>query len=179
MYAPFVLLWMFKNTNYARLQYILFTILFAQSSTHLTVLEVFGKTNATQEAAFAWRVQKSLVDSSPSIRLSRLTFQQNVDFQKTRLFLRLTKPRNHKVSIFFLAFLPQFADQSRGPISLQLLLLGGVFIIATILVFGSIALRAGTLGLWLNRSSRAQNIMNRGAGAVFVCLVLRLATTEQ
>jgi threonine/homoserine/homoserine lactone efflux protein len=92
------------------------------------------------------------------------------------IIMNITNP---KVSIFFLAFLPQFADQSRGPISLQLLLLGGVFIIATILVFGSIALLAGTLGLWLNRSQRAQNIMNRVAGAVFVCLALRLATTEQ
>ena len=86
---------------------------------------------------------------------------------------------NPKVSIFFLAFLPQFADPLRGPISLQLLLLGGVFIIATILVFGGIALLAGTLGQWLNRSARIQNIMNRVTGTVFVCLALRLATTEQ
>lgn len=92
------------------------------------------------------------------------------------IIMNITNP---KVSIFFLAFLPQFADQSRGPISLQLLLLGGVFIIATILVFGGIALLAGTLGKWLNRYPRAQNIMNRVAGAVFVCLALRLATTER
>ena len=92
------------------------------------------------------------------------------------IIMNITNP---KVSIFFLAFLPQFADQSRGPISLQLLLLGGVFIIATILVFGGIALLAGTLGKWLNRDPRAQNIMNRVAGAVFVCLALRLATTER
>ena len=92
------------------------------------------------------------------------------------IIMNITNP---KVSIFFLAFLPQFADQSLGPISLQLLLLGGVFIIATILVFGGIALLAGTLGQWLNRSTRAQNIMNRVAGAVFVCLALRLATTER
>jgi len=90
------------------------------------------------------------------------------------ILMNITNP---KVSIFFLAFLPQFADPSRGPISLQLLLLGGVFIIATILVFGSIALLAGTLGHWLNRSARIQNIMNKVTGTVFVCLALRLATT--
>jgi threonine/homoserine/homoserine lactone efflux protein len=92
------------------------------------------------------------------------------------IIMNLTNP---KVSIFFLAFLPQFADPLRGPISLQILLLGGVFIIATILVFGSIALLAGTLGQWLHRSGRVQGIMNKVAGAVFVGLALKLATTKR
>ena len=43
---------------------------------------------------------------------------------------------------FFLAFLPQFADPGGGSLTLQMLLLGGVFIVSTILVFGSIALLA-------------------------------------
>lgn len=86
---------------------------------------------------------------------------------------------NPKVSIFFLAFLPQFADPLRGPISLQILLLGGLFIVATILVFGAIALLAGTLGQWLNQSARAQKILNRIAGCVFIGLALKLATTQQ
>ncbi|MDZ4165884.1 MAG: LysE family translocator [Smithellaceae bacterium] len=86
---------------------------------------------------------------------------------------------NPKVSIFFLAFLPQFADPLRGPVSLQILLLGGVFILATILVFGGIAFLAGTLGKWFNRSPRTQRIMNMVAGTVFVGLALKLATTER
>jgi threonine/homoserine/homoserine lactone efflux protein len=92
------------------------------------------------------------------------------------IIMNLTNP---KVSIFFLAFLPQFADPSRGPISLQILLLGGVFIVSTILVFGGIALLAGTLGQWLHRSDRVQGIMNRIAGIVFVSLALKLATTKR
>ena len=92
------------------------------------------------------------------------------------IIMNLTNP---KVSIFFLAFLPQFADPSRGPISLQILLLGGVFILATIVVFGSIAFLAGTLGQWLHRSDRVQGIMNKVAGAVFLGLALKLATTKR
>ena len=92
------------------------------------------------------------------------------------IIMNLTNP---KVSIFFLAFLPQFADPSRGPISLQILLLGGVFILATIVVFGSIAFLAGTLGHWLHRSDRVQGILNKVAGAVFLGLALKLATTKR
>jgi threonine/homoserine/homoserine lactone efflux protein len=86
---------------------------------------------------------------------------------------------NPKVSIFFLAFLPQFADPLRGPLTLQIVFLGMVFILATILVFGGVALLAGTLGQWLSRSPKIQQIMNRTAGLVFVTLALKLATTER
>ena len=92
------------------------------------------------------------------------------------IIMNLTNP---KVSIFFLAFLPQFADPQRGPISLQMIVLGGIFIFATILVFGSIALIGGVLGDWLNRSERAQRTMNRIAGTVFIGLALKLVTVER
>ena len=92
------------------------------------------------------------------------------------IIMNITNP---KVSIFFLAFLPQFADPAKGPVALQLFLLGGLFILATILVFGGIALLAGTLGQWLNRSHRSQKILNKAAGTVFLGLALKLATTER
>ena len=86
---------------------------------------------------------------------------------------------NPKVSIFFLAFLPQFADPQRGSISLQMIALGGIFILATTLVFGAVALVGGALGDWLNRYGRAQRIMNWVAGTVFVGLALKLVTVER
>jgi threonine/homoserine/homoserine lactone efflux protein len=96
---------------------------------------------------------------------------------RARLYRRgiLMNITNPKVSIFFLAFLPQFADPGRGPVWVQILLLGGLFILATLLVFGGIALLAGTLGTWLNRSPRVQRLLNRLAGAVFIGLALTLA----
>jgi threonine/homoserine/homoserine lactone efflux protein len=86
---------------------------------------------------------------------------------------------NPKVSIFFLAFLPQFADPGRGSLTLQMLLLGGVFIVSTLMVFGTIALLAGSIGQWLNRSPKTQVIMNRMAGVVFVGLTLKRATVKR
>ena len=92
------------------------------------------------------------------------------------IIMNITNP---KVSIFFLAFLPQFADPSRGPVAFQIICLGGLFILATVLVFGGIAIAAGRLRIWLMQSERIQLWINRLAGAVFVGLALRLATSER
>ncbi|MEZ4598158.1 MAG: LysE family translocator [Syntrophotaleaceae bacterium] len=91
------------------------------------------------------------------------------------ILMNLTNP---KVSLFFLAFLPQFTDPARGPLSLQMMVLGGIFIISTVLVFGGVSLLAGTLGHWLSRSPKTQHIMNRLAGLVFLGLALKLATAK-
>jgi len=102
-----------------------------------------------------------------------------VDFRKfyfRGIIMNITNP---KVSIFFLAFLPQFTDPAKGCLTFQILLLGGLFIIATILVFGGIAVLAGTLGRLLTRSDRTQNILNRLAGTVFLLLALKLAITKR
>ncbi|MCM2345371.1 LysE family translocator [Acidovorax soli] len=92
------------------------------------------------------------------------------------MVMNLTNP---KVLVFFLAFLPQFADPARGSVALQLMLLGVVFMLATLLVFGAIACFSGGFGVLLQRSARAQNVLNRMAGLVFLGLAVRLATAER
>lgn len=86
---------------------------------------------------------------------------------------------NPKVAIFFLAFLPQFADPTVGPLVPQLLLLGGLFMVAALLVFGFISWGAGFIGEWLARSKRAQIVLNRVAGVVFVGLAARLLVADR
>jgi len=81
---------------------------------------------------------------------------------------------NPKVAIFFLAFLPQFANPAAGAMAPQMIVLGLVFIIATLLVFGSVALLAGKLGDRLRKSPAAQIWLNRIAGTIFIGLAARL-----
>lgn len=89
--------------------------------------------------------------------------------------MNLTNP---KVSLFFLAFLPQFIDPA-GRAASQMLMLGGLFIIVTIIVFGSIALFSGTLGSFFRKSVRGQLVLNRIAATVYLLLALRLVTMHR
>ena len=86
---------------------------------------------------------------------------------------------NPKVAIFFLAFLPQFANPAAGGMVVQLLSLGGIFILATLLTFGTIAYFSGVFGAALRRSPRAQRVMNRVAAVVFLGLAARLAFVQR
>ncbi len=81
---------------------------------------------------------------------------------------------NPKVSLFFLAFLPQFTDPAIGSIVPQILFLGVLFILSTILIFGLISLLAGTVGEWFQQSEKAQTVLNRMAGVVFIGLAIKL-----
>ena len=81
---------------------------------------------------------------------------------------------NPKVTLFFLALLPQFADPARGALWLQIVLLGIVFMLSTLLVFGLVAVLAGFIGQWFGRSPRAQHILHVLAGVIFIGLALRL-----
>ncbi|NNJ93290.1 MAG: LysE family translocator [Halobacteria archaeon] len=81
---------------------------------------------------------------------------------------------NPKVTLFFLALLPQFADPARSALWLQIVLLGIVFMLSTLLVFGLVAFLAGSIGQWFGRSPRAQHILHILAGVIFIGLALRL-----
>jgi threonine/homoserine/homoserine lactone efflux protein len=145
-------------------------VIFEQSALAFSVLKLAGAGYLLYLAWLAFRASATKIQGKGTgeIRLLKLYGRG--------IIMNITNP---KVSIFFLAFLPQFADPSRGPVWMQILILGGLFILSTILVFGGIALLAGTIGQWVNRSDRAQKIMNRVTGVVFVGLALKLATTER
>ena len=87
----------------------------------------------------------------------------------------LTNMLNPKVALFFLAFLPQFTDPTRGPVPLQIALLGLIFIGNGTVVCVIYALAASWLGEWLKTRYDVATWLNRAMGGLFVGLGLRLA----
>jgi threonine/homoserine/homoserine lactone efflux protein len=104
---------------------------------------------------------------------------QKINFR--RLYGRgiIMNVTNPKVSLFFLAFLPQFTDPALGPLVPQILLLGLLFILSTILIFGGISLLAGGVGDYFRKSANARIFLNRLAGGVFVALAIKLALARR
>jgi threonine/homoserine/homoserine lactone efflux protein len=98
-----------------------------------------------------------------------------------RIFLQgaLTNVLNPKVALFFLAFLPQFADPARGPLAPQLLLLGAIFTVNGALVCVAFALFASRVGAWLRTRHGISRHLDRVTGGLFVALGLRLALLER
>jgi len=78
---------------------------------------------------------------------------------------------NPKVTLFFLAFLPRAVVLEGGlPAWLQLVILGAIFALCTILVFSTCAIFAGGISHWLRRRAGNGNALRWATAAVFVAV---------
>jgi threonine/homoserine/homoserine lactone efflux protein len=143
---------------------------YAQSAAAFTVVKVAGA------AYLAWLAVQAFQAGGQQGATDRVDQLSSGKLYGRGIIMNITNP---KVSIFFLAFLPQFADPAKGSPPLQLLLLGGLFIAATILVFGIISLLAGTLGDRFRQSAVARKMLNRISGVIFAGLAVKLITTQR
>lgn len=85
---------------------------------------------------------------------------------------------NPKVTLFFLAFLPQFVNAPAGHVGLQMALLGAIFMLNTIVIFGAVAIFAGWIGAWMRRKPAVGERLNVFAGLTFVALGIRVALPD-
>jgi threonine/homoserine/homoserine lactone efflux protein len=85
---------------------------------------------------------------------------------------------NPKTAIFFVAFLPQFADPSAGPLAPQMAVLGLIFVVIALISDSTWALVAGAAATRL-RTPRAQRWTSRATGGVFVVLGAVAATARR
>ena len=143
---------------------------FAASASAFTILKFAG---AAYLAFLAWQAFRAPVSDNTTPEFKSPSFAR---MYVRGIVMNLTNP---KVVIFFLAFLPQFVRANEGGVGLQVLWLGFLFILATLVAFGIITYFAASLGLVFRRSTRAQRVLNWIAGGVFLGLAARLALSEQ
>ena len=84
---------------------------------------------------------------------------------------------NPKPALFFLSFLPQFADPSRGSVQIQLLTLGIVFVAMAVIGNSTFALLSGTFGTWIKRRKTFLRHERFVTGAVYCGLGVAAATS--
>ncbi len=106
---------------------------------------------------------------------------QNSSSELKKLYVKgfIMNILNPKVSIFFLAFLPQFVTPANGNIPLQMVILGLVFMIMTIVVFSSIGIAANMLSSKLLEKPSIVKYMNILTSFVLVSLGLKLALSSR
>ncbi|UWX58729.1 LysE family translocator [Chlorobaculum sp. MV4-Y] len=134
-----------------------------------TVLKIAGALYLLWLAWQAWRAGGEVGESkTPAL--------SGIELYRRGIVMNLTNP---KVSLFFLAFLPQFADPRHGSMTTQFIELGALFILVTLIVFAGLSMVAGGLGERFRRSPAALRLVNRAAAMIFTGLAIKLAITER
>ena len=83
---------------------------------------------------------------------------------------------NPKTALFFIAFLPQFVDSTRGSVAMQLLTLGCLFVLMAVCTDSAYSFLAGTAGRWLKGAPAFLRFERYVAGGIYIALGILAAT---
>jgi threonine/homoserine/homoserine lactone efflux protein len=103
--------------------------------------------------------------------------EPSVGFKSIFLQGMIVNILNPKTALFFFAFLPQFADPERGPVSLQMALFGLVFVALGIVTDGVYAFAASGARELLRKSRRILNAQRYVGGGMYITLGVTAALT--
>lgn len=82
---------------------------------------------------------------------------------------------NPKVILFFLALMPRFIVKSKTSPAIQFLILGAIFIAATLIVFNCVALTGGLVASLLTQSPASSKLLQQISAAIMVAIALWIA----
>ena len=122
---------------------------------------------AIHEFRSASRRRDSIAAAVPTAMHVRTAWQRGV-------FTNLANP---KVVLFYLAFLPQFVDYRLGHVTVQLVVLGAIFLLLGLAVDLTEAVLAGRFGAVMRRRL-AGSALGRIIGSVYALLAARVALSR-
>ena len=86
---------------------------------------------------------------------------------------------NPKIAVFFLAFLLQFVEPSRGPVEQQVLLLGIIYVALALITDGAYAFLAGSLRHWLSGGVMQGPLPRYVSGSLYLGLGVNAALADR
>lgn len=136
------------------------------SASLFTVVKIMG---VAYLLYLAWQALKS--DGALAIRPD-ITCEPAMRITRRGVLINILNP---KLSIFFLALLPPFLSGNPATATLEMSLLGGVFMMLTFVTFLFYGLFAATARNWFMGNVTILRWLNRSIAGIFVALAVRLA----
>ncbi len=145
-------------------------VIFKTSEIAFTLLKIAGAVYLLYLAWQAWHAAASNSDDTP-----RAHVRSGFALYRRGILMNITNP---KVSLFFLAFLPQFTSPEYGNVMLQTAQLGAIFMLTGFVLFCGVSWSAASLSHWLMSGHGAQKILNRVTAGVFTAMAAKLAVSS-
>ena len=140
------------------------SVIFQTSALAFNGLKIVGACYLIYLGWLSLKSKELAIDSNDAESVNR-------SYYITGIVMNLTNP---KVALFFLVFLPQFINPINGSVTIQIFILGLLFILSALCVFSSIAFLGSFLENYLNKSSTINKNINKLAALVYFALAINL-----
>lgn len=142
----------------------------AANETLFQIAKIAGVVYLLYMAVSLWRGGEIEINQAPSQRENA----RQIIFKAVLINLL-----NPKLSLFFLAFLPQFVDGSDPHAIRQFILCSGLFMAMTFIVFAIYGWMASRLRKHILSKPRMVKMLYKGFSAAFLLMSVRLALTQR
>ena len=140
------------------------SVIFQTSALAFNGLKIIGACYLIYLGWLSLKSKELTIDSNDAESINR-------SYYITGIVMNLTNP---KVALFFLVFLPQFINPLNGGVTIQIFILGFLFILSALFVFSSIAFLGSFLEVYLKKSSTINKNINKLAALVYFALAINL-----
>ncbi|EKU40649.1 LysE family translocator [Lysinibacillus sp. HST-98] len=141
-----------------------------QSTIIFTIVKFAG---AAYLLYLAWQSFRAKGDP---FTLQQQNTQAYIELYKKGILMNILNP---KVSLFFLALLPQFVNPSQGHVAFQMLILGIVFLIQALVLFSLFSIFAGKVRQVIIGKPAIAKRLNTVQGILFTFIGIQIAISKQ